>query len=222
MPESQLIPAYILCGGRSSRFGTDKARALFSGQPLLLKLSGALERAGHAVHYVADRADRYRDLGITCLVDRQADRGPLAGVSRALQHRAEQLAKYRAEHRDEQFASAADRESPSAWLLLVSCDQSRWEVQWPTQLSSAASSVAGALAAAYYDTGWQPLPSLMHVDLSPEVELRLQAGRLSLQGLLRDLESRGRCAKVVVSDSPSAWSFNTPEELAKLPKRPER
>jgi molybdopterin-guanine dinucleotide biosynthesis protein A len=196
----------------------------------LLELSDALKRAGHAVHYVADRADRYCDLGITCLVDQSADCGPLAGLSRALQHRAEQfsgqlseqLSEQLAECRAEQLASAADREFPSGWLLLVSCDQSRWEAQWSAQLSSAASSVAGASAAAYYDTAWQPLPSLMHIDLLPDVQQRLRAGRLSLQRLLSDWEARGRCAKLVVSRSPSAWSFNTPEELARLSRLPER
>src|SRR5688572_23594584 len=69
------IPAYILCGGRSQRLGTDKARSVIDGQPQLVKLGTALSQAGHRVYYVADRADRFNDLGITCLVDQYNDSG---------------------------------------------------------------------------------------------------------------------------------------------------
>lgn len=199
-------PAYILCGGRSSRFGSDKARAVIDGVPLLLHLGDALKRTGHCVHYVADSIDRYRDLGITCLVDARANCGPLAGLCRALEHHASLR------------ASLADRLPRSDWLLLVNCDQARWDPQWSSALDDAARTAGSALAAAFFDTAWQPLPALLHVDLLAEVPERLNYGRLSLKHLLADLESRGRSAKVSTRRPPSSWSFNTPDELAKIPK----
>ena len=209
---SDSFPAYILCGGRSQRFGSDKARALVDGQPQLLHLSHALQRAGHSVHYVADRADRYNDLGIACLVDEHPECGPLAGLSSALKHRAAEIASRR--------ATAVDLDRSCGWLLLVSCDQTAWDSRWFAELQRAALAMHDALAAAYVDTAWQPLPALFHVDLAAEVERRLLAGRLSLQQLLSQLDAEGRCAKQQLANAPpSAWSFNTPDELIKLSKQ---
>ena len=125
------LPAYILCGGRSQRFGADKARVLIEGVPQLLRLSGALQRAGHEVRYVADRADRYRDLGVECLVDSRPDCGPMAGLECALQHRTAEIASY--------ASLTRAGESDAIWaarLLVVSCDQAIWESSWSEELLS--------------------------------------------------------------------------------------
>jgi molybdopterin-guanine dinucleotide biosynthesis protein A len=254
-------PAYILCGGRSRRFGSDKARTSNAGQPQLLQLRDQLVKAGHEVHFVADRADRFNDLGVSCLVDPQADSGPLAGLSCALTHHARSVAM------DDR---ALDR--TAGWLLLVSCDQAHWDPTWyrvlldhassirlpltsastptsastsmsistsaatssvdvvptlgsaPSQPEDAASRVirneqprAPLSAVAWFETVWQPLPGLYHIDILADVNQRLQDRRLSLHQLLDALEACGGSEKIVTARSPSAWSFNTPDELAHLP-----
>lgn len=212
-------PAYILCGGRSSRFGTDKARALIDRQPQLLSLRNQLLQAGHEVHFVADRADRYSDLEIDCLVDPQPDCGPLAGLNCALEHHARSV-----------LAHQGHTDRDVGWLLLVSCDLSRWDRAWYARLLSAAESVARSYesrdevelslphlsAIAWFDTRWQPLPGLYHVDLLNDVQQRLRDRRLSLHDLLSTLDASAQCSRVVDARSPSAWSFNTPDELADL------
>ena len=70
----------VLAGGRSSRFGRDKAAALFEGKPLLDHVIAGLAAQTDAVvvcgREVAD---------FTCLADRPApDLGPLGGLSAAL------------------------------------------------------------------------------------------------------------------------------------------
>jgi molybdopterin-guanine dinucleotide biosynthesis protein A len=104
--------------------------------------------------------------------------------------------------------------------MLINCDQARWDEAWFRDLDAARRSSNQALSAAYYDTAWQPLPALYHIDLLSDVERRLRDRRLSLQTLLADLDTDHRCARVAVEKmSPSTWSFNTPDELAGLPKR---
>lgn len=180
-----LSPAYILAGGQSRRFGSDKARYAWPAGPQLQVLADQLRCAGHVVHVVADRSDRYRDLGFNCLTDVQPDSGPLAGLARGLIH-----------HRD-------------GWLLLVSCDQRNWQPAWYEALAVHRDDDVDAIC--YFDTQWQPLPGLYHTRLLETILDRLQQRQLSFHGMLETLGPA--CRPVQVSDPPSRWSFNTPTEL---------
>ncbi len=147
------LPAYILAGGQSRRFGSDKARHLTPAGPQLLVLADQLRNCGHSVHVVADRADRYADLGLTCLVDTQPDSGPLAGLASALAHH--RSARSTGCQPVSDNPSSASSRFPS-WILLVNCDQLVWQAAWVEHLmehihDDAATSI-------YFDTQWQPLP----------------------------------------------------------------
>ncbi len=186
-------PAYILAGGQSSRFGSDKALISVAGQPQLLRLRDLLERQGHATHVVADRPDRYEPLQISCLVDVASQSGPLAGLAAALTHRLE-------------------RHGPG-WLLLVNCDQLSWLPAWYSTLTAAS---AAAEAVVFGEPAQlQPLPGLYHSHLLSRVVTALEAGHLSLRRLLTEV----RAATVMGSPLPQEWSFNTPDELAQLISR---
>lgn len=72
----------ILAGGRSSRFGSDKAMALLEGRPLIAHVIAGLKPQVETV-VVCGRAYG----GLTGLVDRPApDLGPLGGLNAALHH----------------------------------------------------------------------------------------------------------------------------------------
>lgn len=75
-----MILGIVLAGGRSSRFGSDKARAMFAGRPL----------ADHARDLLLPHADRVviADHGAD-ISDRPRDGlGPLGGIAGALDHAA--------------------------------------------------------------------------------------------------------------------------------------
>lgn len=72
---------WILAGGRSRRFGSDKACFLVDGVPLAVRLAGVLRAAGLDPWLVA-RAPR--GLGIPELLEPDAPHHPLHGVSVAL------------------------------------------------------------------------------------------------------------------------------------------
>lgn len=189
------LPAYILSGGQSRRFGSDKARYATPAGPQLLVLADQLRNCGHTVHVVADRADRYADLGLKCLVDTQPDSGPLAGLASALAH-----------HRDS-LPVAAPR--AHGWILLVNCDQRHWQQVWTDVLSKHAHDDVDA--SIYFDTQWQPLPGLYHIALLPTIIDRLSSRQLSLHSFLDSLGPR--CARIHTTTPPCQWSFNTPAEL---------
>ena len=58
------VPAYILAGGRSVRFGSDKARALVEGEPLIRRVADGLAQVTGSITAVAQQADAYADLGV--------------------------------------------------------------------------------------------------------------------------------------------------------------
>lgn len=87
------VPVYLLAGGRSRRFGRDKARALVDGQPMILAAAAQFDTP---VTVVA--AQSYDDVGLATIADNFPGRGPIAGLEAALAHCAEE------------------------WLLLSSCD----------------------------------------------------------------------------------------------------
>lgn len=83
---AKLCPAYLLAGGRSSRFGSDKALACIAGKPLLLRAAEALQAARCSVTVVAEHADTYAALGLPTIADEVPGLGPLGGICTALHH----------------------------------------------------------------------------------------------------------------------------------------
>ena len=98
------MPVYILAGGRSSRFGSDKARALLDGEPLVARLARQIEPVARRVTVVAEAADTYADLGLRTIADRRPGLGPLAGLEAAL------------------LDATNPPKSTADWLILLSCD----------------------------------------------------------------------------------------------------
>ncbi len=206
-----LIPAYVLAGGSSRRFGMDKARVQISGNTQLERLVDQLCRCGHAVSVVADRRDRYADLGIECIADPVAAAGPLAGLVAALGDRKQRLG--------------------GGWLLLVGCDQAWWKQDWSEQFvravekTSASPSSREPLAITFLPadedrtsatgSAMQPIPGLYHSNLLPTASQHLEQRRLSLRSLLQNANYQS----VSIQDHPREYSFNSRQELANLLSR---
>ncbi len=73
----------VLCGGRSVRFGSDKALAPFGHQLLGQHVAGALRQAG-IDPVVAVGGDSGPALGLVTLADRWPNAGPLGGTATVL------------------------------------------------------------------------------------------------------------------------------------------
>ncbi len=194
---SEQCPAYVLCGGQSARFGTDKARVRINGQPQLLRLASMLRDQGHAVHFVAGHKDRFLDLGVETLVDAQPDCGPIAGLVSAAQHRATTL-----------HASAKN----AGWFLLISCDQLLWQANFFEALAQQANE--GVLAVTYRDPNLQPIPGLYHAKIESVASHALAQRQLSLKRLLESLNEA--VVSFATAENPRAWCFNSERELREL------
>ena len=75
----------ILTGGRSSRFGSDKALAIVDGRAMARRVADALDDAGAAeVLAIGGDSVALAALGITPVADRRPGEGPLDGLITAL------------------------------------------------------------------------------------------------------------------------------------------
>lgn len=77
--------AFILVGGRSSRFGSDKALFEIDGRAMVLRVADALRPHVVTVTLVGHSAE-YENLGLPLIPDLVEGAGPLGGIVSALEH----------------------------------------------------------------------------------------------------------------------------------------
>lgn len=189
------VRAYVLAGGESRRFPGDKARVAVEGLPQILRLQRQLIEAGHEVSFIADRADRYADIGLECIVDQHPGSGPLGGLITALSHHQER--------------------SGSGWILLVGCDQLLWRSMWSyreVELDQMAGSANGLVWKADL---FSPVPGYFRASALASLRTFWDEGA-------RALKSMNNVASLPIGllpDQPShpgCFSFNSPEQLREL------
>ncbi len=88
---------YVLTGGRSSRFGANKAFADVDGKPMVVHVADRVRSVCDSVTLVGP-AETYGSLGLRVIEDSVADFGPVAGILAALEN------------------------SSAPWSLIVACD----------------------------------------------------------------------------------------------------
>jgi molybdopterin-guanine dinucleotide biosynthesis protein A len=163
-----MVRSYVLCGGRSRRFGRDKARVEVRGRPLLLHVAHRMDSVASPVTAVAERAGAYEDLGLRTLGDRHPHAGPLAGILVALEDAANH-------HAQAALIAPTDLlDLPPAWLRLL--------------VQAARGAEPGGRSAAFRGPqGIEPLPLVLDVRAVAEVDRHLNGPDRSIRGLLDDL-----------------------------------
>lgn len=156
------VPVYIIAGGVSRRYGSDKARAMIDGVPMIKRVSDTLVPHGQSVTVVADNAGAYKDLGLMTIGDLRPGMGPMGGLDAALADRVARHGK--------------------GWLLLASCDLAEPKSDWVQHLLQHISSNAQAVA--FKGERWEPLLTLYHSNIRATVRRRLDANKPSLTRLI--------------------------------------
>ncbi len=189
------IAGLLLAGGRSSRFGSEKAVAPLAGRPLLAWSAGALAEVCKtvAVSAVADSeaALLAKSMGLPVVVDdpRHA-RGPLAGLAAGLA-----------------WAHATGFDH----LVTLPCDTPLVSGRELSRLL--ADLGAGPAAYAVTEDGPQPLCAVWRVDLLGMLGVRLAMGRHpAVRAFLDDIEA----TPVSYADPTPFRNANTPQALALL------
>ena len=156
------VPVYILAGGRSRRFGSDKARAAIEGLPLILHVAESLADVADGVTVVAREAGAYADLGLRTIGDVVRDKGPLGGL-----------------------LTAIDDRGHDGWVFITACDWVGIQGSWVCRLLSERREGDAVLFESGRD---QPLFGLYHTSARAAVAKQIGLGQLKMLHLLDEID----------------------------------
>ncbi len=159
------VPVYVLAGGRSRRYGGDKARALVGDQPLLVMVARQFKEIASTIRVVARSPGSYNDLGFTTIADSIPGKGPMGGLLTALEDAA-----------------------PSPWVFLAACDQVGIRTTWARALLDARRNDLRAVV--YRSDRFHPLFAVYHLELMEELRRRIGRGNLKMQHLFAEIPAR--------------------------------
>ncbi len=200
--------ACILAGGRSSRFGSDKARARIGDAVQIVRVARAIEPFASEVIIAAETAGKYADLGLKTIADHAPRQGPAGGLRTALEYA-----------------------GPDRCVLLVSCDLLEIRPQWLQRLILAAENYFPACSAvdaatpapravAFRHTHWEPLVAMYHGSALRRIARHSgvaeghSSATIGFSGpLWRILETLDAVALPLPIDWPARVQFNSPLEL---------
>ncbi len=197
-PSGAGLTGVVLCGGRSSRMGVDKATIRFEGTTLLARAVARLDEVCHPV-LIAPGGTPARITGRPWIVDAVPDAGPLGGVVAAL------------------------RTSPHRLMAVVAVD-----LPWMNpQLIRMLADLIGDHDAAVCEArgGVEPLHAVYAISILAAAEAALAGPDRSLRGLISTAnalhvpESEWRGAGI---SERFALNINTPEDLAEVTREARR
>jgi molybdopterin-guanine dinucleotide biosynthesis protein A len=186
---------YVLAGGGSTRFGSDKALAEIAGQPMLLRMIKLLSDSVASDVRVVGAASQYGKFAVPCVKDRWPGEGPLGGILTALL--------------DTQPGSGR------AWCMVLSCDMPFLNAEWVKYLRERSLSSDALVVIPRSTHGLEPLCACWRTDCAPALQARFDAGTRKVTEALKPLTLEvldQKDWKRFDSGGRLFWNMNTPSE----------
>ncbi len=187
--------AYILAGGKSSRFGSPKGLVNIDGVPLIDKLCRRLNGRGIKPTIVAKCCSDFSHFEWNCIEDEVEDAGPLHGIERSLQ-------------------DCQARSQSHCWVM--TCDLWDWNTAWEEAVSKVSLERRKDCFAVLLKTGdlFTPFPGIYAVSALKSIREAWKQGIRSIRSWQTSIHDRIIRVPIITEAYPQ--TFNTPEELAKL------
>lgn len=186
----------IFIGGKSSRFGSDKAHLEFAGEILSIRIYQQLNQILDSVFFISDRMDKSVTDDLPVFVDIRSGVGPLAGLLTALKN------------------------SPHPWCFITGCDMPFFNPQLVTYLWQFAGQDQDIIVPVW-DQKIEPLSAFYHTRCIPAILNALDQNQFMLKGFWQNLN----VTKVDLTKSHSHrdlrrifFNINTPDALAEAQK----
>lgn len=203
MDEKTIAPAaslagYVLVGGASSRFGSDKALAQLGGKTMLARMCELLRSVVKDVGVVAASAT-YDGAGAQVVPDRWPGEGPLGGIITALE-------------------DARTRDSSTTHCLIVSCDMPFLNAEWLAYLSAYATSHEADIVAPRSQSGVEPLCACWQTRSAERVRQLFEEGVRKITDVFAhtktEILDEGHWKRFDKADR-LFWNMNTPKDYQK-------
>lgn len=197
IPESSFpaIAGVIMAGGLSSRFGSNKALALFHDKPVIQHVAETLSPLFPTLLLATNTPEAYAFLGLPTVADIYRNAGPLGGIHAALSSIAEPRG----------FVAGCDMPLLDSQLIRFLCtlsEKGNWEVVLPWPAS-----------------GPEPLYAVYNQSALPVIEKNLKQGRWKLSDTVSELLVR-RVEEAdlldIVADLSTFHNINRPEDIADI------
>ena len=156
--------AAVLAGGKSSRFGSNKALAQVGGIPVIQRIVDELKTLFDRIIIITNNPGDYRFLNLPCFPDVYRDRGPLGGIHAAL------------------------KASFTARTLIVPCDMPFFSYRMAAAMCAGNNS-AGLLYNAE-SRRYEPLPAMVLKKNIDVITKQLRGKDLSLRNMVCDKGTR--------------------------------
>lgn len=183
------VTGVILAGGRSSRFGTNKALATFRGISLIDRVLNVMAPLFQDLLIVTNSPEEYSRLNVPLVADVEPYQGPLGGIFSAL------------------------RRATNDRVFVVACDMPLLDACTIREIIRSAGDAAAAIPV--HDGIREYLLALYSRHLMPEMCRALGLGRLSLKEFC--FQTRG--IEWIPIDGDSWTDVNSREDLAALEKK---
>lgn len=159
------ITGVVLAGGMSSRFGSNKAMALWHGKSLIQHVCDTLSSVFDDMLLSTNTPAQYAFLKIPIVKDQYQNLGPLAGIQAALT----------ASSRSWIFVSGCDMPAITSDLIIRLCNYTKnnFEAVIP-----------------WLKSGPEPLCGLYHKTALAKIDTQLASGRVKAQDLVSRLSAR--------------------------------
>lgn len=193
------VAGYVLAGGKSTRFGRDKALVEFGGQSMLERMVGMILHATKKVRIVGP-PEEYAEFGIEIIEDRWPGEGPLGGIITALE-------------------DAAANGEGSRWNLMVSCDMPFMTGDWLKFLAKRASKSRAQVVLPHSATGPEPLCACYRTDATSALRAAFETGMRKITDALKHVSTEVLDEtdwKRFDSAGRLFWNMNTAEDYEKV------
>ena len=189
------IAGYVLAGGGSTRFGSDKALAEIDGKPMVARMCELLRVALGEVTVVAT-PEKYPGLCAPIVADGWPGEGPLGGIVTALR-------------------TTAAKDAAREWNLILSCDMPFLTTEWMEFLAARAAKSAAQVVVPKSDYGLEPLCACWRTDSVDILQAAFEGGVRKVTEALKRVSTEVLDEadwKRFDSAGRLFWNMNTPAD----------
>ena len=187
-----MTAGYVLAGGGSTRFGSDKALVNVGGTPMLARMIVLLQVVTGDARIVGP-PEKYAGSGIAVVPDRWPGEGPLGGIITALEN-------------------TATRDPRCQWNLIVGCDMPFLTRDWLSYLRERAAKCTARVLLPHSASGPEPLCACYRTDAAERLRAVFEAGVRKITDALKQVKTEvldEREGKRFDSAGRLFWNMNT-------------